>query len=61
MKSNKIFNILIMIYIFFGLLIIPIIDMFVINYAGNHILAVLLFIPILILGISLLVYAVRLK
>lgn len=61
MKHNKIFNILIMIYIFFGLLIIPVIDMFIINYTGNYILALSLFIPIFILGIYLLVYAIMLK
>lgn len=39
----------------------PIISMFIINYTGNYILALSLFIPIFILGISLLVYVIKLK
>jgi hypothetical protein len=54
MKNEKIILILIMIYVCFGLGIIPVISMLIIGCTGN-------FIPVLILGISLLVYALKLK
>lgn len=61
MKNEKIILILIMIYVCFGLGIIPIISMLIIGCTGNSVLGLSLFIPVLILGISLLVYALKLK
>lgn len=61
MKNEKIILILIMIYVCFGLGIIPVISMLIIGCTGNSILGLSLFIPVLILGISLLVYALKLK
>lgn len=61
MKNEKIILILIMIYVCFGLGIIPVISMLIIGRTGNSVLGLSLFIPVLILGISLLVYALKLK
>lgn len=61
MKNEKIILILIMIYVCFGLGIIPVISMIIIGCTGNSVLGLSLFIPVLILGISLLVYALKLK
>ena len=61
MKNEKIILILIMIYVCFGLGIIPVISMLIIGCTGNSVLGLSLFIPVLILGISLLVYALKLK
>lgn len=61
MKNEKIILILIMIYVCFGLGIVPVISMLIIGYTGNSVLGLSLFIPVLILGISLLVYALKLK
>ena len=61
MKNEKIILILIMIYVCFGLGIIPVISMLIIGCTGNSVLWLSLFIPVLILGISLLVYALKLK
>jgi hypothetical protein len=61
MKNEKIILILIMIYVCFGLGIIPVISMLIISCTGNSVLGLSLFIPVLILGISLLVYALKLK
>lgn len=61
MKNEKIILILIMIYVCFGLGIIPVISMLIISCTGNSVLELSLFIPVLILGISLLVYALKLK
>ena len=61
MKNEKIILILIMIYVFFGLVIIPVISILIIGCTGNSVLGLSLFIPVLILGISLLVYALKLK
>lgn len=61
MKNEKIILILIMIYVCFGLVIIPVISMLIIGCTGNSVLGLSLFIPVLILGISLLVYALKLK
>lgn len=61
MKNEKIILILIMIYVCFGLGIIPVISMLIIGCTGNSLLGLSLFIPVLILGISLLVYALKLK
>lgn len=61
MKNEKIILILIMIYVCFGLGIIPVISMLIIGCTGNPVLGLSLFIPVLILGISLLVYALKLK
>ena len=61
MKNEKIILMLIMIYVCFGLGIIPVISMFIIGCTGNSVLGLSLFIPVLILGISLLVYALKLK
>lgn len=61
MKNKKIILILIMIYVCSGLGIIPVISMLIIGCTGNSVLGLSLFIPVLILGISLLVYALKLK
>lgn len=61
MKNEKIILILIMVYVCFGLGIIPVISMIIIGCTGNSVLGLSLFIPVLILGISLLVYALKLK
>lgn len=61
MKNEKIILILIVIYVCFGLGIIPVISMLIIGCTGNSVLGLSLFIPVLILGISLLVYALKLK
>lgn len=61
MKNEKIILILIMIYVCFGLGIIPVISMLIIGCTGNSVLGLSLFIPVLILGVSLLVYALKLK
>lgn len=61
MKNEKIILILIMIYVCFGLGIIPVISMLIIGCTGNSVLGLSLFIPVLILSISLLVYALKLK
>jgi hypothetical protein len=61
MKNEKIILMLIMIYVCFGLGIIPVISMLIIGCTGNSVLGLSLFIPVLILGISLLVYALKLK
>ena len=61
MKNEKIILILIMIYVCFGLGIIPVISMLIIGCTGNSVLGLSLFIPVLILGLSLLVYALKLK
>jgi hypothetical protein len=61
MKNEKIILILIMIYVCFGLGIIPVISILIIGCTGNSVLGLSLFIPVLILGISLLVYALKLK
>lgn len=61
MKNEKIFLILIFIYVCFGLGIIPIAGLFVIGYTGNIALGLSLFIPVLVLGVSLLVYVSKLK
>lgn len=61
MKNEKIILILIMIYVCFGLGIIPVISMLIIGCTGNSVLGLSLFIPVLILGISLLVYSLKLK
>lgn len=61
MKNEKIILILIMIYVCFGLGIIPVISMLIIGCTSNSVLGLSLFIPVLILGISLLVYALKLK
>ena len=61
MKNEKIILILIMIYVCFGLGIIPVISMLIIGCTGNSVWGLSLFIPVLILGISLLVYALKLK
>jgi len=61
MKNEKIILILIMIYVCFGLDVIPVISMLIIGCTGNSVLGLSLFIPVLILGISLLVYALKLK
>lgn len=61
MKNEKIILILIIIYVCFGLGIIPVISMLIIGCTGNSVLGLSLFIPVLILGISLLVYALKLK
>lgn len=61
MKNEKIILILIMIYVCFGLGIIPVISMLIIGCTGNSVLGLSLFIPVLILGISLLIYALKLK
>lgn len=53
MKNEKIILILIMIYVCFGLGIIPVISMIIIGCTGNSVLGLSLFIPVLILGISL--------
>lgn len=41
--------------------IVPVISMLIIGCTGNSVLGLSLFIPVLILGISLLVYALKLK
>ena len=61
MKNEKIILILIMIYVCFGLGIIPVISILIIGCTGNSVLGLSLFIPVLTLGISLLVYALKLK
>jgi|GEM_PF-1780648 len=61
MKNEKVILILIMIYVCFGLGIIPVISILIIGCTGNSVLGLSLFIPVLILGISLLVYALKLK
>lgn len=61
MKNEKIILMLIMIYVCFGLGIIPVISMLIIGCTGNSVLGLSLFIPVLILSISLLVYALKLK
>lgn len=61
MKNEKIILILIMIYVCFGLGIIPVISILIIGCTGNSVLGLSLFISVLILGISLLVYALKLK
>ena len=61
MKNEKISLILIMIYVCFGLGIIPVRSILIIGCTGNSVLGLSLFIPVLILGISLLVYALKLK
>lgn len=60
-KNDLIILILIMIYVCFGLGIIPVISILIIGCTGNSVLGLSLFIPVLILGISLLVYALKLK
>ena len=50
MKNEKIILILIMIYVCFGLGIIPVISMLIIGCTGNSVLGLSLFIPVLILG-----------
>lgn len=61
MKNEKIILILIMIYVCFGLGIIPVISMIIIGCTGNSVLGLSLFIPVLILGISLLSICSKIK